>query len=548
MPTNATNLITAAEQLGSQGRWNEAVVLANEAVRADPANVEAKLLLGIAFSKIGETESAAASFEEALHLDGNNFVAALNLASCYAKLGRSAPAEETLEMAMSIAPTERGLERLMELQIENGRPTAALTTGEKAISLKLAGARTHLKLARASTDLGDDIGAAKQFALALEQDPGLAEIYLERGFWHQSRGTFGEAETDFKRAIQLDPKQGVAHFGIVHSRKITYADLPLIEAMRTLVSDPAILPNHRAHLLYALGKANDDLGRPGVAIEFFDQANTLYRDLTLRNRPFDPVRCHDDIDRRIRLYKPELFNLVRPHACNSDLPILVLGMMRSGTTLVEQILSRHPELGGAGEIHFWAGRDNNEDPVNVASICESGRDYVELLARKIPGKTWVIDKNPANFMAAGLIHAALPNARLIHTLRDPADTALSMWITHVTQPPEFCCDRNNIVAMYREYRRLTEHWRAVLPSDRYLEVCYEDLVSDPEPNIRRMISFLGLEWSESCLRPEANDRAVKTPSGWQVRQPLYRSSIGRWKQYEPWIPEFVQLRELTSVE
>jgi hypothetical protein len=144
-------------------------------------------------------------------------------------------------------------------------------------------------------------------------------------------------------------------------------------------------------------------------------------------------------------------------------------------------------------------------------------------------------------MIAGLLHLAFPNARIIHTIRHPVDTALSIWMTQMQTVAPFVCDRDNIVFAYREYERLARHWRSVMPADRYLEIRYEDLVLDSERVTRQMVDFCGLGWDEACLHPEDNLRAVRTPSFWQVRQPLYTTSIDRWRNYEPWLGSFRDL-------
>jgi hypothetical protein len=221
-------------------------------------------------------------------------------------------------------------------------------------------------------------------------------------------------------------------------------------------------------------------------------------------------------------------------------------MMRSGTTLAEQILSCHPEIGGAGEQPFWSNReqsvvDYQKLTVNPSRIRSVGREYVELLSSIAPGFPHVIDKNPANLLVLGSFWLAFPNSRVIHTRRNPIDTALSIWMTPMSTNAGFIGDRANIVFAYKECLRLMDHWREVLPDDRFLDIRYEELISDPESQIKRMVEFCGVEWDEACLHPELNKRRIRTPSFWQVRQPVYTSSAERWKLYEPWLGAFAEL-------
>jgi hypothetical protein len=237
-------------------------------------------------------------------------------------------------------------------------------------------------------------------------------------------------------------------------------------------------------------------------------------------------------------------------ASDSNLPILIVGMMRSGTTLAEQILSAHPEVAGAGEQLFWSRAAsqvlNSVDRLIEAEIAGLGREYVTELAKIGPHASHVTDKMPGNYMFLGLIGSALPNARVVHIRRSPADNCLSIWTTPNHMPHEGGHVKSDIVFVYRQYLRLMEHWRTILPADRFLAIDYERLVSDREATTRCMIDFCGLEWDEACMHPESNRRIVKTPSAWQVRQPVYGTSVARWRKFEPYLGEFGDLLEMSA--
>jgi hypothetical protein len=230
--------------------------------------------------------------------------------------------------------------------------------------------------------------------------------------------------------------------------------------------------------------------------------------------------------------------------------VVILGMPRSGTTLVEQILSSHREIAGAGELDFWRPRTadwiaagpNGFGPARAASLAD---EYLRLLRGIAPDARRVCDKTPWNFHSIGLIRQALPNARFIHCQRNPVDTCLSVYFTKFMITQAFMGDRGTLAFYYRQYARLMDHWRRTLPADRFIEVEYEALINDREVETRRLIAFCGLEWDDACLNHEANGRAIKTASFWQARQPVYRDSLERWRRYEPWLGE---LRELLSRE
>jgi hypothetical protein len=268
--------------------------------------------------------------------------------------------------------------------------------------------------------------------------------------------------------------------------------------------------------------------------------------LFLKNRPFDPKAYREQMDAAIGLFTSEMFKRKPDLGSSSKLPIFVIGMMRSGTTLAEQIISCHPEVGAAGEQPYWVDHetyivDYRSRSINGAHLSQCANEYLALLTALSPGFPHVTDKNPANLLAAGLIHLALPNARLIHLYRNPIDTALSIWMTPMRTSATFIGDKQEIVYAFQQHARLLQHWRSIIPANRFLDVKYEELIADPEGYTRKMVAFCGLEWDSACLHPELNKRPVRTPSFWQVRQPVYKSSMDRWKRYAPWLGAFEEL-------
>jgi hypothetical protein len=221
-------------------------------------------------------------------------------------------------------------------------------------------------------------------------------------------------------------------------------------------------------------------------------------------------------------------------------------MPRSGTTLVEQIVSNHPLVAAGEELFFWSNRAASRGVAEATALTSAqGRalaaDYISLLRRIGPSAARVTDKQTFNFQQLGLIHLLLPSARIIHCRRDPIDTCLSMYFTLFKGRMPFISDKGDLVFAYRQYSRIMQHWRSVLPADRFLEVDYEKLVADREAVTRRLIAFCGVDWHDSCLRPERNERAVTTASLWQARQPVFTTSVARWRRYEPWLGELRRL-------
>ena len=386
---------------------------------------------------------------------------------------------------------------------------------------------------------------------ALVADPSNAMAYDLLGNLLSELGRFDEARACFERAIGITPMLAGSYYELVRCRPVTSDDGGLLQRMQAALSTPGLEPWQRLRVHLAIGKAAEDLGDYALAMQHFDAADAVRRS-SLR---FDSTAFSIEIDRMIARCTPEWIARTAELGSSDRTPVLILGMPRSGTTLVEQIVSMHPEVGGGGELHFWNQRGpgwHRSDVPGTAMpgtrqrsfprirqlsefLAKATTDYLGLLRSIAPKAARVTDKMPFNFLWAGLIHVAFPRALIIHCRRAAVDTAVSIHQTHFHPSLAFPTGGDELVAYFREYQRLVDHWRKVLPADRFLEVDYEDLTRAPEPVIRRIIAACGLSWDDACLSPESNPRAVNTPSKWQARQPIYRTSVARWRRYEPWL-------------
>jgi hypothetical protein len=296
-------------------------------------------------------------------------------------------------------------------------------------------------------------------------------------------------------------------------------------------------------LEYALGKALDDLCDPGEAMSHFDEANRISYELYRKSSLWDGPAFETLVDNTIDLFDRPFLKKWSEFGSGSDRPIFVLGMIRSGTTLLEQMLSAHPDVAGAGELYYWFDegpkclqvKTRELAPERMASAAER---YLRRLDTTSLDSRFLTDKMPLNVTVLGFIHACLPNAKIIHMLRDPIDTCLSIWTTYFRKPPEFGNHKANIIQAFRQHERLLEHWNLVLPADRFLIVKYEELTRDPEPVMRQVLDFCDLDWDERCLHPESNDRFVTTPSLWRVRKPVDSASVGKKDRFGPYLGEF----------
>src|SRR5208282_3120720 len=296
-----------------------------------------------------------------------------------------------------------------------------------------------------------------------------------------------------------------SYYELVRCRPVTSHDDGLLQEMQAALATPGLEAAQRLRVHLAIGKAAEDLGDYGLAMQHFDAADDVRRG----SAPFDSAAFAMEIDRLIARCTPELMARASELGSPDATPVLIIGMPRSGTTLVEQIVSMHPEVGAGGELHFWNQRgagwhrsdaEGNEGPILATEfLAKAAADYLGVLRAIAPTAARVTDKMPFNFLWAGLVHMAIPRAIIIHCRRAAIDTALSIHQTHFRPGLAFPTGGAELVAYFRSYQRLIDHWRSVLPADRFLEVDYEDLTRAPEPVIRRIIAACGLAWHDACL-------------------------------------------------
>lgn len=500
-------LVELGKRQSETGRNKEAIVTLRRAIALSPTFATAREALSHVMCKMGDLDGAMQEFGKAADMSGI-----------------------TLEMGIEIG----------EALVEKQGYTHAVLCGRRLVDAFPYSPEAHSLLARALLEITAKEEALQVARKAVELDPSSAFTVTNLGLMLQTVGRMDEAEAAFKEAISLEPGLVSAYSGLVFCRKVGEADLPLIEAIERLAEQNNGSPEAVAHLEYALGKAYQDLGKFETAMRHFDLANRLTQRARTRGKAMDRKAYAASVDNTERLFTANLMRRHRKAGFDSELPIFVVGMMRSGTTLVEQILSSHSKVGGAGEQAFWMARGKEAMApgmldVHSKALRRLGEEYVHLLKRMAPDMDRAVDKAPGNYSQLGLIHLALPKAKIVHVQRHPVDTCLSIYTTPSRSQIDWANDKEDIAFVYGLYRRFMRHWSSVLPKDTLLTVQYEELVRDRERTTHAIIEFCGLEWDEACLYPERNDRAVSTPSIWQVRQPVYATSIDRWQKYEPWL-------------
>jgi len=346
-------------------------------------------------------------------------------------------------------------------------------------------------------------------------------------------GRADDAMAAYDRALAAFPASAAAWFGRADLKKFTPDDPDLARMELLLASGGIERHGNLAFLRYALAKAWLDAGDIESGFHHLDSGSRMVR-ATLG---WDADAADRQMAATAQIFTPALLAGSRG-GIPSDLPVFVLGMPRSGTTLIEQILASHPSVHGAGELATLGRLANGigfpgaVPRLSAEDFTALGRRYLDRVEPLAAGKSRVVDKMPGNFLFAGLIRLILPNARIIHCRRDPVDTCLSCYMKLFSGEQGFTYDLTELGRFHQGYQRLMAHWRDVLPPENFIEVDYESVVEDLEGQARRLIAFCGLDWNPSCLDFHQNTRAVRTASVTQVRQPIYKSSVGRWRRYQ----------------
>ena len=434
--------------------------------------------------------------------------------------------------------------RAVILKLQN-RFEESLASYDKAIALNPAQAEAHSNRGSVLQDMRLYGQALASYDRAIALQPDFAIAYNNRGTILLCQGDMAGAEQMFRKALELKPDFSDPRHSLSTMRRFQTAAVPEVKEILALLNQPGLPAEQREHLYFTLGKIYDDSGLYDEAFGCFQQANQI------RNRS---VAYHADkvtkfTDEVIEVFNRDFLGRRQAFASPGKLPLFIVGMPRSGTTLLANMLSNHRAIGTAGELLDmvdYATRlgeiMGNEVPYpQAAKQITPGaagyiiRQYEKRLRRNIQRDVaYVIDKNPLNFRHVGLISMLFPEARVIHCTREPLDTGLSNYFTRFRLALDFSFDLRNIGHFYREYARLMEHWRTI-PTLKVMDVSYEKMILDTENTARAMLDFLGLEWDERCLAPHTNPSPVETASQWQVRQPIYKDSLERWRHYEKYL-------------
>ncbi|HWX80962.1 MAG TPA: tetratricopeptide repeat protein [Steroidobacteraceae bacterium] len=581
LPTDAGAHNNLGNALARLGQWDQAVASYGRALSFKPDFSDAHSNLGNAFSELGQFEAAAASYRRALEINPQLFEAHNHLGNALRLLYRPAEAAASYRRALEIQPDfAEAHSNLGNVLVDLGQLNEALASYRRALTLKpnfaeahnnmgslLRGfgqlaeaiasyrralvlkpdfAEAHSNLGIALRLLGRTVEAEASCRRALEINPKLTAAVAALAETHADRGLFAEAEEIFKRIISIEPESPEGWAGISSLRKMSVDDAAWLTVAQKIASQQ-LSPRREAYLRYAIGKYFDDVQDFDQAFSSFRRANELAKQYGATH---DRRAVEQAVDQITRLYDRSWLSEAGTFTMKPERPVFIIGMLRSGTTLAEQILASHPAVYGAGELPYWTNAFAAYKPsadgsgTSAALLRRLAADYLRLLQDLSADARHVLDKMPANFWALGLIHAALPGARIIHMRRNPIDTCLSIYFQRFETGVSYANDLEDLAHYYTQYLRLVTHWRTILRADSILDVTYEDLVENQDAWTRKMLAFIGLPYDARCVDFHLTNRTVITASKWQVRQKISASSVDRWRNYEKFISPLLKLREL----
>ena len=515
-----------------RGRFDEAAELLHRAGERDPAFAEAHNAAGIAARLAGRCEEAIAHYQRALAARPDYAEAENNWGAALKTLERFDEAAVHYRRALALKPDyAEAWNNLGAALRAQGRHDEAAAHFERAIALKpdLAEAHSNLGTVLQLTERHGE--ALMHFDQALALKPDLAEAHHGRGVALNTLGRLDAARAALETAVELSPRRAEFYGALAQSKRLDDGDrhrVLLDDLAREIDRLPA---SEQIELHFALGKVHADLGRYQQSFRHLAAGNALKR----RRVAYDEPEALAALAQMQSWFSADLMRARAGLGDPSATPVFIVGMPRSGSTLVEQIIASHPEAHGGGERGDFAaavGGIGRFGDLDAAALRGIGDRYLERARALAPDAARITDKMPGNFRFAGLIHLALPNARIIHTVRDPIDTCLSCYSMLFGGDLPFAYDLAELGRYYRAYIALMAHWRRVLPEGVMLDVQYEDLVGDFEAQARRIIGHCGLGWDDACLEFHQTQRPVWTASAVQVRRPLYQSSVGRWLAYK----------------
>lgn len=534
------NRINEAYDFKNRGQLSEALVLADGIESVLPQDAELIVAFGRMCLDLGDTVRAITYHEKAVSLNPDNGTYLNFLGFAYLNAKRYVAALPVLTRAVELIPQDP--EVLVNLSVayiglaEYEKATDVLEKAKK-IKPSMPQIYANLVISLSQTDRYEEaLECAKK---ALKLDPKDYNAQVSVGNTMLELGMAAEAISYFQKAISLKKTLGNAYNGLALAKKYSEKDAATIRKTEQILkgSMPA---EDRSGIHFALGKMYDDCGQWEKAFEHYEKANLLQK-TPYEQKP--PIKIFRTIK---KIFTPSVVRDSNTHGSNSNTPVFIVGMPRSGTTLVEQIVASHPLAAGAGELleigkiaefilsgtDMKKSREKHEKGLNSSELSRQAERYLSVSRRNRESATRVTDKMPDNYIYLGLIHLLFPESTILHVTRHPLDVCLSCYFQPFTSI-DWSFDLKWIANRYRFYRDMMEYWEKTLPAGRITTISYEQLVDNPEVEAKRIIESCGIPWDDKCLSYKGSARGVRTASVWQVRQGVYSSSKKRWENYAP---------------
>lgn len=522
------------------GKFDEALYCYQQSLQSNPTDPNILYYIGNIYNKMGEPGRALKAYQKAISL-APDFAEALNhMAIIYRNQGLYQQAMELCRKSLSIRPDSAEIHNNAgNIQCKLGNQQAALQFYQTAVELKPSLWEAHYNIGSLLKIDGQLEPAIKAYRLAILHKPDFYQAMNGLGDAYRVQGDHDAAMSAYENALAVNNQCVASYRYMTVIRKYTKKDRYIV-GMESLLSSPELNPSDRIALNFALGKAHEDLRQYDVAFRYLAEGNRIKR-TTFNYDEIDNSRLFANIKKAFT----KTFLKNRSGWGKDDAtPIFIIGMPRSGTSLVEQILSSHPDVHGAGELSnldrilstYGKRILKRTYPAFSAKLTRNdclkmGTAYIEGIRKLNRHGTFITDKMPQNFLFAGLIKIILPKAKIIHCVRNPMDTCFSIFKNDFSRLHPYAYDLNEIGGYYQLYQGLMRHWHRVMP-DFIHDVHYEKITAEPEKQVRRLLNCCGLQWNDQCMMFHRSRRPVLTASTAQVRRPIYRDSVELWKNYE----------------
>ena len=552
------NLTVVYNNLGpvlqKQGRLDEAVQVYYHALEISPNDASIHNNLGQAFQKQGRLEEATQAYHRAVEINPDYMKAYNNLGLVLQEQGSLEAAVQVYHRAVEISPDDAdAYNNLGNALQEQGKLELAIQVYYRATEINPNYLQAYNNLGNTFRQQDRSEEAIQAYQCAIEIDASYVEAYVSLGNLLRELGRLAPAIQAYRKVLSIDLNNVATHYMLAKTKKHGSYDNEIC-AMETLLENPSITNPEKVDLYFALGKAFEDLQMYEKAFGFFVIGNKTKRETA----EYDISQDEDFFKRLMDTFSKPFLGRYSGFGFDDNTPIFILGMPRSGTSLVEQVLSSHSKVYGAGELYDLRQTILTSNPkftqhrfpdhlgqLDGNELTQFGINYVKRLREYSHHAHHITDKMPANFLYIGMIKLILPNAKIIHCQRNPIDTCLSCFKNHFALGHRFSSDLQELGAYYQLYNRLMSHWDDVLP-DYIFHFQYEDLITDQETQTRSLLEHCGLEWEESCLSFHQTERLVKTMSSPQVRRPLYHDSVGLWKKYENQLQPLISVLTVTE--